>query len=210
MHMKFVSQEVEHSLSLLIGMMIMAAIGKFQKSMIFQRKLKLTVMSLSVDKILCFTLLLSIIIFELMTHNLDLLQSFFLQFMESKKIKLIMVLSGKFTVLIKKMVKIFIMEIKLDLNMILLANMSVLMAAVFIQKEIADVDVQLLDNQNFMQLIMGIILSTLFSKLSEHYLLINKLLTKIFNCKKLDLIIFALFKNKIFIESKYFLQVGFI
>jgi len=66
--------------------------------------------------------------------------------MESKKIKLIMVLSGKFTVLIKKMVKIFIMEIKLDLNMILLANMSVLMAAVFIQKEIADVDVQLLDN----------------------------------------------------------------
>jgi len=56
-----------------------------------------------------------------------------------------------------------------------------------------------------MQLIMGIILSTLFSKLSEHYLLINKLLTKIFNCKKLDLFIFALFKNKIFIETKYFL-----
>jgi hypothetical protein len=57
-----------------------------------------------------------------------------------------MVLSGKFTVLIKKMVKIFIMEIKLDLSMIHLANMSVLMEAVFIQKEIVDVDVRLLDN----------------------------------------------------------------
>jgi len=87
--------------------------------------------------------------------------------MESKKIKLIMVLYGLFNVLINKMVSILTLVIKSDSNMILQENMSVLMEVVSILREIVGVDAKLLDNFNFMPSKMDTIQMILSLKFKE-------------------------------------------
>ncbi len=116
-----------------------------------------------------------------MILSLGLQLNFYLWFMASSLIELIMVLLGTFNVLTRKLENSFIMEIRLDLNMILLENMSVQMVAASILKEIVDKDVKLLDKCKFMPFKMDIIQNTQFSKSLVHCHSTNKQFKQILN-----------------------------
>ena len=131
-------------------------------------------------------LLSSTIISELMILNSALPLSLFPQFTASNKTESTMVSSGAFIVLINNMEKNFIMGIRSDLNTILRENMSALMEAVFILKEIAEEDVLSQDNWNFTPQTMDTTLKTQFLKSSGPYLLINKQFKKILKSKNND------------------------
>lgn len=126
-----------------------------------------------------------------MRLSLEWLLSCYLLFMESKKIKWIMVLCGRFNVLIKKMVNILTLVTKSDLSMIPQENMSALMEVVSTHKEIAGVDVKLLDSSNFMPSKMDTIQMILSSKSKEDWFLINQKM-KVFNN---DIKILFIYKN---------------